>query len=267
LTSSHYSRGESDISVTQLIGPAYQRKLAVENEGIQDVSQLLPAFIGTAVHEKLERSYGPESIAEERLFMKVNGWTISGQFDLLEKRRLWDHKVTSIWTYILGGKIEWERQLNLLRLLALQKFIETGDDRYKVESLAVNAVFRDFAKPKAKSPDYPPAPAAVVEVPVWDIDHATEYLFERVKAHQDPNPPPCTDEERWSTGTVYALKKFGRKSALKLYDHKFEAEAALKDKDSSHFVEFRPPTYKRCEDFCPVSHCCPTFSETTKDLF
>ena len=69
---------------------------------------------------------------------------------------------------------------------------------------------------------------------------------------------PCSDEERWMTETVYATKKEGRKSAIRLFKTIEEAtELAEKEKG---YVETRQGEPKRCTgDFCGVSKWCKQY--------
>ena len=270
-----YTRGKSDISVTQLITPAYQRKLMQTTDQIEDVSSRTRALLGTAVHHIIERGAPEGSLAEQRLFVHVLGWTVSGQFDLIAAKKLYDYKVTSVYSHG-SPKIEWEWQLNLLKLLASLHASSTNDDRYEVEQLSVIAIYRDFMDSRSGSADYPVADIVEVPINVWDKQTAVAFLNERVKAHQDPDPPPCTDEERWATPETFALMKRDRKSAIKLYESRQEADAACEEANAGdpdnadakkrkkpskdHYVEVRPKSYRRCESYCSVAHACPHYN-------
>lgn len=262
-----YTRGNSDISVTQIITPPYQRNLMGKVKRIEDVSQRIPAFLGSIGHAIIDRAgtQGDE-MAEERLYTNVGGWVVSGAFDCIADRVLSDYKITSVWAAINGGKVEWEQQLNLLRLLAHKKADETGDERYRVEQLQIVAIFKDWMPSKVYSDNYPEAQVAVLDIPVWPIEEAQAYLEERVAAHQNPEPPPCTDVERWATPASYALMKKDRKSAIKLYSDLDEAESAIQGR-KDHWVEHRPKTYRRCEAYCSVSHACPVYNSNPEGAF
>jgi len=113
-----YTPGSSDITVTQLIQPPLIRHLTNKhwNELEEDVSGRVWALFGTAVHHLLEMAYkGRTARVEERVYAEVLGWKLGGAFDVLEGSSLSDYKVTSV--YSSDGKIEWERQLNILRWL------------------------------------------------------------------------------------------------------------------------------------------------------
>jgi hypothetical protein len=255
VTNDPYTRGQSDISVTQLITPPYQRKLKETVEQVEDASDRIWSLIGQATHNILERAYPnpvPEDVrVEERLYTECRGWTVSGQFDVIERDCLMDFKVTSVWSVMGDTKIEWEQQLNLLRLLAIRNGIP-------VNKLRIIAILRDWSKGKAMQADYPAVQVVPVDIPVWPIEQAEQYLYERVAAHQNSDPPPCTDEERWATPEKWALMKKGRKTAVKLYDSEREAAQASKASSDLYLIH-RPGNYRRCADYCSVAHGCPQY--------
>lgn len=259
-----YTRGKSDISVTQLISPPYQRKLRQTVEAVEDVADRLFSLYGQIGHGILERA-GLKSGAdvENRLFSEVNGWTVSGQYDLIEDGVLMDYKFTTFWS-VKGDepKPEWVQQLNLLRLLAIRNGIE-------VNALRIIALLRDHQKSAAsRDPEYPQFPIVPVEIPMWDLEKAEAYLLERVKLHQQEIPEPCSDEDRWMSPAVYALKKNGRKTAVKLYNLREDAERAAEE-SKDLYVEFRPGEYRRCAEYCNVAHGCPVWqgNQNQKPVF
>jgi len=257
-----YSRGNSNISVTQLITPPYQRKLRQTVESVEDVADKLFALYGQIGHGILERAgLKNGSDVENRLFSEVNGWTVSGQYDLIEDGVLMDYKFTTFWS-VKGDepKPEWVQQLNLLRVLAIRNGIE-------VRALRIIALLRDHQKSAAeRDPEYPQFPIVPVDIPMWDLAEAEAFMLERVKLHQLDNPDPCTDEDRWLQPAVYALKKNGVKKAVKLFNNLRDAEAAMPD-GKGYFVEHRPGEYRRCASYCNVSHGCPVWQKTQATPF
>jgi hypothetical protein len=137
-----------------------------------------------------------------------------------------------------------------------------------VKALRIIALLRDHQMTQAKrDPEYPQLPIATVDIPVWDVFDAEEFMLARVKAHQDANPPPCTDEERWMQPSVFALKKNGRKTAIKLYESREEAESAASAGGKDHFVEHRPGEFRRCTSYCNVAHGCQVFQQSQQTEF
>jgi hypothetical protein len=105
---------------------------------------------------------------------------------------------------------------------------------------------------------------------MWTFDRTEAFIKERVEMHRDSKVsadwgeelPPCTDEERWVRATTYAVKKDGRKTAIRVFDTQDEADALLKEmpeKDKG-FIEIRKGEAVRCTgNFCGVSQWCSQF--------
>jgi hypothetical protein len=248
--------GGGDISVTKLIDAPQLRVLRKKyaNLVVEDVSDRIWALMGQAVHTVLERA-GTSALVEERLYSTVDGWSVSGQYDRLHLQDgvLQDWKVCSV--YKAKGDSGWERQLNCLRWLAHK-------NGYEVSRLQVIAIFRDWKPSEAKrNPDYPQRNVAIIEVPVWTLQEAEEYVRQRVMLHKaadaqdNPAPIECTEEERWYSGTSYALMKDGGKRAKRVVFIKEE----LGEIPDGHYVEERPGVNRRCEGYCEVAPFCEQY--------
>lgn len=252
-----YDRGESDITVTQLIGPTQIRHLINKHwdEIGEDAIDRIWSLLGQAVHTILERS--GDGVKEERLYLDVLGWKLGGQFDRLAYSEgiLEDYKVTSAWSFIGGVKPEWETQLNVLAELC-------RINGYQIKKLKVIAIYRDWSKFKAlQSAEYPKAQLGQIDIPLWSEEKCWEYIEDRIRLHQGP-PQPCSQIETWYSGDRYAVMKKGRKSAVRVLDSTIEADEYIKAKDlKGHAIVHRPGVYKRCQDYCSVSKFCPQFNE------
>ena len=92
-------KGGGDISVTKLIDSPRRRVLNRQFKEfvVEDVSERVWSLMGQAVHTVLERA-GTSAMVEERLYMDVHGWKLSGQFDRLDlvDKTLQDWKLTSV---------------------------------------------------------------------------------------------------------------------------------------------------------------------------
>ncbi len=244
-----YDAGPSKISVTRLLQPPQMIMLAKGRETTEDASDRIWALLGQAVHTVLERANtDPSVIVEKRLFTEVRGWKVSGQMDVYDRGRLSDYKITSV--YAKDGKIEWERQLNLLAALCRRNNLPATD-------LEIVAIFRDWRPKEALSEDYPDAQVAVIPVKVWTPEEAEAYLDERVRLHQMVLPPPCTDEERWHQPDKWALMQKGRKRAVKLFDSK-PAHLTLTE---GQYWELRQGAYRRCESYCAAAPFCEQWAK------
>lgn len=246
------------ISVTQLIGPPQIRLLTLKHwdEIEEDASDRIWATVGTLMHQLLA-SHAPTDghQAERTLQTTVDGFTVTGTFDLLnQKGVVSDYKFVSVWTTMNGIKEEWINQLNLYAELLRR----SGE---KVEALQIVALYRDWSKNKALEHNYPKSQVRIYEVPLWSSEKASAYLTERVRLHaaaQAGEPTGCSPDERWYRPGKYALMKDGRKSAVKLFDDRSEALAAIISKDLS--VHPRPGSNVRCESYCSVARFCPQFA-------
>lgn len=245
--------GGGDISCTRLIDAPQVTELGRRHADqiVTDVSDRVWSLLGQAVHTILERAglRQPNVQAEVRFFADVLGWQVSGQMDHhnLESRVLSDYKVTTVFKQ--HGNDSWTRQLNVLRWLAWK-------NGHQIDALEVIAIFRDWRKAEAeRSNDYPPAAIQSISIPVWDLQEAQDYIEERVHLHQQARkglPIQCTDEERWYSGTKWAIVKPGNMRALKVYD----TEPDSGQVPQGYHVEVRPGEYKRCQMYCDVSAFC-----------
>jgi len=265
VTNDEYTRGESDISVSQLISPPRLTALwALHDDEIEeDVIDRIWALLGQAVHTILERA-GDDALTEERLFVDRLGWRISGQFDRVvlvnrgsDTYEVNDYKLTSAWSVQHGGKDSWTQQLNLYSLLL-------REHGFRVVKAGVVAFLRDWRRNDAlRYQDYPQHQVARVPIEVWDDDAQEHFLADRIKAHQatrgpDGILPDCTPEERWQQPAKFAVMKAGRKSALRLFDNSDAAwqYRGLQPKGKDITVVKRPGKNTRCEGYCAVSGFC-----------
>ena len=122
------------------------------------------------------------------------------------------------------------------------------------------------------SSDYPQAPIATIDVPLWSERDQNDYMAERISLHQEAEfanivgdrLPDCTDNERWAKDPKFAVKKGTNKRALRVFDSSDEAEAYIKTNnlDSKHHIEHRPGEYTRCaSNWCRVAEFCDQWNE------
>ena len=265
LSRDDYTRGKSHRSVTQLIDSPQVRILRERHwdDLTEDVSEKMWTVLGTAVHRIFEDHAGDDVISEERLFVEVDDWVISGAIDLQDARGIVDYKCTSVWS-VIHDKIEWELQLNAYAwLMRHAKGVAP-------QELRIVAVMRDWNRRQAESDaSYPQAPIAELPITRWSDSDQDKYMEGRIALHQfaefrnfsDESLPPCTDAERWTRPTTYAAKKTTHKRALKVFDSMEEAESFLERRghaDSKwHEVEVRHGVHVRCDqNWCRVAEFC-----------
>ena len=276
LTYSDYTRGDSDISVTQLIDSPRIARLQREHadEQTKDAVDFVWSRFGTSVHTMFEeslKSTGSDVITEERLFTETQGWSLSGAIDAQEVSDdgviISDFKVTSAWS-VIYGKSSWNTQLNVYAYLVRKAKGQT------VKKLQIVALLRDWVRSKAQQGgEYPTAPIVVLDIPMWSEAEQDAYVESQIKKHMEATNTDqplifCTSEETWQKDTVYAVMKRGRKSAVKLYKTEAEAEERAEKEGSNHSVEVRKGEKTRCKgDWCGVSKWCDQYQSEAKEQF
>jgi hypothetical protein len=130
-----------------------------------------------------------------------------------------------------------------------------------VNRLQIVAIFRDWKKSEAKrKEDYPQQPIATIDVNVWTLEETEAFIANRIGLHQKSEAGEvveCSDEDRWYSGTTYALMKDGGKRAKKVVP----ILAELGEIPPGHHVEERPGLNRRCEDYCELAPFCEQFKK------
>ena len=273
VSSDDYERGDSEYTATELIRPsrilAYSKKY--DSVMSEDVSERVWRFQGQTKHVVLERIAKADAaryLVEHRFetVMPETGAKISGKIDLFDKqmgqRILFDWKETSVWKFMIGDTEEWEQQANInLYLMRMNGF--------NVEKLVNIAILKDWKAREARfsrKPDYPKCAVHVMPLPMWSIGQAQDYINERVKKHRAEmaSPPVCNKKERWQRDASFAVMRTDRKRAIRLYQNRDQAEAAMMQGMKAappgdarkFFIEERAAEPVRCLDFCPVQLQC-----------
>lgn len=267
-----YDKGNSDRSVTQLIAPpqidVLRKKYFSEME--KDISEEWWATFGSAIHYILEMGVDHTQTPEERLFLNVNGWTISGAIDLQTPVeggiRISDYKVTTAYPLtVTDGKIEWEQQLNM------QAYLVESNKGVKVVDVEIIAIVRDWDRKKAVIDlNYPAAPVVKVPVRLWSREEQEAYILERVALHQmadmasetGEDLPECSAEDRWVKNDKWAVMKVGGKRAVRTITDREEAEAFVPEE--GYYLQYRPGQSHRC-DYCGVSKWCGQYARMMKE--
>ena len=264
LSRNFYSKGASQYSVTELMSPPKIRRLREQYDADMeiDVTKLIASQLGTFMHGKLEAKEVEGYTNEERIFTEVDGVVISGAIDLQQQVEggviIIDYKFVKAWS-VKQGKDDWTTQLNIY------KWLVESVKRVPVKGLQICAIIKDYSAHDT-SEGYPEAEAVMIDIPMWDSVTTEAYVRKRLEMHRNAKVnhefgeelQACTDEERWMSETVFAVKREGRKSAIRLFKTIEEAtELAEKEKG---YVETRQGEPKRCTgDFCGVSKWCKQY--------
>ncbi|MFH2050098.1 MAG: hypothetical protein ABIJ12_11685 [bacterium] len=265
LLNDEYDRGDADISVSSLLLPPriFQLRERHKDEITVDVIDEIWKIMGKSIHNLLEANAPQNSLVEERLFINIGPWKVSGKFDIYDGG-IDDYKFTSGWAIVFGSRIEeWKKQLNFYRVMAVHYNLE-------VNRLRNILIIRDWSEYQAKQkPAFPQRQVHIINQPIENYDTTLERMYDLVKIHRDTcllsdnDLPICTPEERWQTKDVWAVMKEGRKSAVKLFNDKDEALAYTLGNRNLH-VEDRPGESKRCESYCEVNQFCNYYKSLKK---
>lgn len=282
VSSDDYVRGDADYTATELITPTRILSLRRRHPDkiVEDVADRIWAMHGQLRHTLLERIAKADPgryIVEQRLETTLpGGKKISGQIDLFDllETILYDYKEASVFKFLLGDTREWEEQSNvnayLLRksgvtITALKNIVFLKDFKVREARMA------QFV---ASKKDYPQCPVHIVNLPLWSIGEAEAFILGKIKAHDEnmAAPPVCTKKERWQRDAVFALMHRDRKRALRLFDNRDQAEAAMVQKmrlsppgeTKKFYIEERGAEPVRCLDFCEVQTFCDFGMEAEK---
>lgn len=272
VTNDSYDAEGSDITITGLSRPPQMRVLEKRHGDkiVEDVSDKLASLRGQITHEILERAGKKFPWNEKRLFINVLGWRVSGKPDklenvTLESGHLVDYKNPTLSSFLFGFqrdkglKKEYVEQGNGLRYFFAKNGIE-------VLKITFKATLLEWSKSKAakRFGEYPDRPFFNYELPMWTLGETQSWIEKRVRVHQaaellpDNMLPECTAEERWEQPSKYAVKKEGRKSAVKggVLDSAEDAQKLAYLLGPGHYIENRPGEATRCAYYCRVKDFC-----------
>lgn len=261
----------------------------VEKIGMIDLLKVFSEAATTYLAKALRFQKVNQIYAERRYFaeIEVDGkiFKISGQIDLIETianiTDLADFKTVSVWGIVnVKDKMEdWQAQLSQNAWLANKNGVQ-------IHTTQIIAIIRDWSKNKAQEemrnsyngqPNYPQQAVISIPVDMLSLEETEELIRRKIRALEADVPRDCSDKEIWLRDSCYAFfNKPGLKRATKLVKGKgkrLEKDAqevlaiALQDpKKSKAYLEFRPGSRPRCEDYCDVAEWCPQFQKHLEQL-
>lgn len=231
--------GKNKISATSLIKPIRQFILAGRvpvAERDYDVADFIASRMGHAFHDSIERAWtvgykdalrklgypdaaiervkvnpDPATVTENdipvylehRSERDINGFTVSGKFDMVLEGELFDTKSTSVWGYILRNNDEkYILQGSIYKWL--NPHIISGDQ------IHIQHIFTDWSRADAKiKPNYPQSRLINSSHNLLSLAETEAYIMERTNKirkywnAKDEDIPYCTDEELWRTAPKY----------------------------------------------------------------
>jgi hypothetical protein len=240
-----------------------------QGEADEDVADRVWAIFGTAVHDVLRRAQGTEDQLQENWLSVpiVGDYELSGIFDL------YDDSTGTVTDYKTAGTIKWlKREFDDYRQQVLAYCWMLRENGFDARNGEVVMLLRDWSKSKARfDKDYPKHQVQKVS---WSFEDSD---FEAIEGHimrwfaavtqqeklSDEKLEPCSPDQRWHRDDKWAVKKEGRKTAVRVYDNKNDAyqraagENRQAGKDDLFYVEFREGEDTKCSGYCPVAQFCP----------
>ena len=272
---------EGKLSTTTIIGPVRKAILAIKypDTGIQDVAELMASAKGTAMHNGLTAALTEHNSGyrcEQRIEREVNGWKISGEFDLLTPdKQIKDFKFVS--NYNIKQLIEDKSQLQpewtledmyikaptyfkFVAQLSIYKYLENDEEIKPYGSILFSLNNgSDMGKYTIDQE---------VTFPLRPMEEIKEFLHDRVQQIKDHlangTIPLCSDVERgyrpgeWklqrmgSTGKMTTVRGSKCNSATEL------AEFVRSNGKPGDVQVAIPPKYTLCE-YCKYKQVCDQY--------
>lgn len=229
-----------------------------------DVADLVWSIWGTAVHSIFEHA-NDDNFKEEFFDFKVSESTVTGRVDSydLENGILYDWKTASTWKVKFNDFEDWKKQGLTYAWLMAKNGLDVKQCRFV-------ALLKDHSKSKARlEKEYPESPAVVYSFDVTpsDLEETEKRIMgkipeiENAEKLPDDKIPPCTPAERWADDEKFAVMKNGRKSAVRVFDTKEDADNYAADLGAGHYVEPRPAISRKCLDYCQCRDFCNFYKE------
>lgn len=226
-------------------------KLALQNldfpQSMIDKIRINPGLGHTEDHPETVNMY-----FERRASKQLEGFTISGKFDLVMMGQIHDIKTTKAYTYIKGSNDrKYVQQGSIYRWL--NPDIVTSDrmfvDYYFTDWNPVNAV-------KQAKDNYPPNRMLAKAFTLMPVEETEEFIrgrlqeIKRLTGKSQDVLPLCTPEELWQNPAKWEYwSKDTNKQCSKLLDSREEAQAYLNEKGIGFIQErqFEPTFCLYCD--------------------
>ena len=248
-------------SVTELLKPIQEIILFRTNYDKikRDLTDLVPAIFGSAVHYILEKNTKPSEtlLSEYKFETDILGKIVVGKCDLLdlEKLEIIDYKTSSVSKVKIGNFDDYYKQDMIYAYMTYLKF------GVKIKRLKNYILMKDWSKLKLyKISDYPTSPIHIWEYEVQDsdFDYIEKWLKQRIR-DIDAGIVNCSEEETWYSGNKFAVyKNKGDIRAKKVFDSLTEAEL-YKVENKFEYIEMRKGENTKCLYYCDCKEFCEQY--------
>jgi hypothetical protein len=296
-----FTPGDKSISATSLLKTPRQiilsSRLTPETAKVPDVSDYIASRLGHSIHDGIEKAWTrnpqnilrnlgyPEKLAERIVInpdkiednqipvwlehrgqKTIDGYDISGKFDMVIDGQLYDFKSTSVYSYISGSKDEdYKLQGSIYRWIHQDKITD--------DYINIQFIFTDWSSAQSKQSEaYPKQRVMEYPVQLMSLEATEAWIRDRIRnleRYQDASEtelPFCSDKDLWRGETVYkyysdpAKAQDPKARASKNFTNLHEAKAYEASKGKGIVVTF-PGKVKACA-YCRAAPIC-----TQKDLY
>jgi hypothetical protein len=169
-----------------------------------------------------------------------------------------DWKTASVWKVTLHDFDDWKKQGMIYAWLLSKNGLPIRKCRFV-------ALLKDHSKTKAGYGNgYPESPVYVYEFDVTEkgLRETENFIKAKTQAYKmclgktDEVLPVCGEHERWSEPAKHAVMKQGRKSAVRLFDGRKEADDYADSLGINYYVVTRPGADRKCLNYCRCREFC-----------
>lgn len=240
------------------------------NELSEDVSDDMWALFGTMFHAYIEQ-HDNTGYSEYKFVVPVSESYVVGVIDLLDKKNgvIRDYKTTTCWKIVFQ---DYEDYRNQLLGYAWGIWKKTKGKTLILKGQII-AFLRDWSKTKllqSRGGNYPSKNIVTIDFDFTeqDIIDYDKFVLEKVKSLEKQKYwhtnelIECSEKEKWTTPTTYAIIKNDNKTASKVCESESEANKVietfmLNDTKSQYHIVERIGVDKKCVDYCRVRGICP----------
>lgn len=282
------------VSATGLMKPIKSIVLSsaiAQEQTSQDVIDLVPSRMGTAIHDAIEKAWLSPGLAdtfaklgypkkvvdkirinpsrdnideskiniwmEQRTSRELDGFTISGMFDLVYEYAVEDYKSTGTYNWISGSNDKkYVIQGSIYRWL--------NQDIIRSNYMKINFIFTDWSALKARADkEYPQRRVEVRRYELMSLAETEEYLRGRIAelkqyiGKKEVDLPDCTSEELWQSPTTWAYYKNPKVTtrATKVFKESFAEAEQHRINTGVGMIVTRPGQVKFCR-YCNARPIC-----------
>lgn len=245
-------------SVTELLNGTKEiiLKRRHNDKLVTDVSEHIAKLFGTAFHHLFELNDKEQDKIEQKIeYAVTKDFTLSGRYDRSDDYVIEDYKTTRVNKYLNKDFSDYRRQG------LMYAWIERKNGRY-IDKLRFYLFLKDYTAIRSKSDsNYPKAQIQVWEYQITtsDMQEIESYIMDKandiLEANRlkDDEIPYCSEEQRWNSGTKYAVMKNGAKRATAVFNDLKEAQHAT---SNGYYIETRKGEDMKCDNYCEVKEYC-----------